>query len=97
MLWRRIVARGIRSDPEWLGGEYTKPPRGWLESFALFRMMLDGVPHLQATIPDRVAADAFVQSAVDQATESSYGHFTQAHPSLWAAHVATFLGELDQP
>lgn len=163
LVWRRIVARAIRTDPEWQGGDYTHPPRGWLEAFPLFRMMLDGVPHLQATMPDRAAADAFIQSAVDQAskmdandvlyslessedydpepalarvrarvfalnfsddefnpvalrtldrlvpqvatarffvqpgTEQSFGHLTQAHPSLWADHVAELLRAVEDP
>jgi homoserine O-acetyltransferase/O-succinyltransferase len=63
LVWRRIVARAIRTDPEWKGGDYTHPPRGWVEAFPLFRMMLDGVPHLQATIPDRAAAAGFLQAA----------------------------------
>ncbi len=67
LLWRRIVARSIRTDPAWKGGEYTQPPRGWLEAFPVFRMMLDGVPHLQATLPDRAAADALIEGAVEQA------------------------------
>jgi homoserine O-acetyltransferase/O-succinyltransferase len=163
LVWRRIVARAIRSDPEWKGGDYTHPPRGWLEAFPLFRMMLDGVPHLQATMPDRAAADAFIQSAVDQAskmdandvlyslessedydpepalgrvrakvfalnfsddefnpvalrtldrlvpkvasarflvqpgTDQSFGHLTQAHPSLWAEHVAELMRAVEEP
>jgi homoserine O-acetyltransferase len=161
LVWRRIVARMIRTDPEWKGGEYSSPPRGWLEAFPLFRMMLDGVPHLQAIAPDRAAADAFVTGAVEQAknvdandvlyslessedydpeaalanvrakvtalnfaddefnpvelkiierlspkvpharfvvqpgNEASFGHLTQAHPSLWADQVATFMKELE--
>lgn len=161
LIWRRIVSRSIRTDPEWLGGDYAKPPRGWLEAFPLFRMMLDGVPRLQEAVPDRVTADAFVQSAVEQArtmdandvlfslessedydpeaqleavrakvyalnfgddefnpveldvvarvqarlprarfvtqpgTVSSFGHLTQAHPSLWADHVGKFMSELE--
>ncbi len=63
LVWRRIVARAIRAEPEWNGGDYTHAPRGWVEAFPLFRMMLDGVPHLQATIPDRAAADGFIQAA----------------------------------
>lgn len=27
-MWRTMVANGIRSDPEWKGGEYTAQPRG---------------------------------------------------------------------
>jgi homoserine O-acetyltransferase/O-succinyltransferase len=46
MLWRRMVINDIRSDPEWNGGNYTKPPTGWLRGFGILRMMIDGVPHL---------------------------------------------------
>lgn len=161
LVWRRIVTRAIRTDPDWQNGDYREPPRGWTEAFPLFRMMLDGVPHLQATIPDRTSADAFVRAAVDQAkrmdandvlyslessedydpeadlgkirarvlalnfsddefnpvelgtldrlvgrvpgakfviqpgTETSHGHLTQAHPALWANHVATFMHDVD--
>jgi len=69
LIWRRIVARSIRTDPAWQDGEYRQPPRGWLEAFPLFRMMLDGVPHLDATVKDRASADEFIQAAVDQARE----------------------------
>jgi homoserine O-acetyltransferase/O-succinyltransferase len=157
LVWRRIVTRSIRGDPSWQGGEYQQPPRGWLESFPLFRMMSDGVPHLDATVRDRAAADVFIETAVDQARaqdandalyalessadydptaalhrirakvfalnfsddefnpialrtldtlipkvagahfiiqpgdETSFGHSTQAHPALWANHVAAFM------
>jgi homoserine O-acetyltransferase/O-succinyltransferase len=67
LLWRRIVIDAIRSDTEWQGGDYTKPPRGWLQSFPMYRMLLDGVPHLQAVVPDAKAADRFVHEAMEQA------------------------------
>ncbi|RYZ38973.1 MAG: alpha/beta fold hydrolase [Myxococcaceae bacterium] len=67
LLWRRFVSRQIRTDPEWKDGLYTTPPRGWREAFPVFRMMLDGVPHLQATLPDAAAADAFIAAAMTQA------------------------------
>jgi homoserine O-acetyltransferase/O-succinyltransferase len=161
LLWRRIVTRSIRGDPSWQGGEYQQPPRRWLESFPLFRMMSDGVPHLDATVRDPSAADAFIDTAVDQARtqdandalyalessadydpvaslhtvrakvfalnfsddefnpialrtldtlipkvagarftiqpgdETSFGHSTQAHPALWAKHVAAFMRDVD--
>ncbi|MDC0714870.1 alpha/beta fold hydrolase [Stigmatella sp. ncwal1] len=162
LLWRRFVSHQIRNDPEWKGGHYTAPPRGWLEAFPVFRMLLDGVPHLQATIPDPAAADAFIREAIAQAArtdandllyslessndydpepalgrirakvfalnfsddefipvslhalerlmprvaqgrfviqegnERSFGHFTQAHPGLWAEHVAAFLAYAEE-
>ncbi|KFE61951.1 alpha/beta fold hydrolase [Hyalangium minutum] len=67
LLWRRFVTHQIRNDPDWRGGDYTAPPRGWCEAFPVFRMLLDGVPHLQETIPHAAAADAFVQEAITQA------------------------------
>lgn len=162
LLWRRFVAGQIRGDPEWKDGLYTAPPRGWLEAFPVFRMMLDGVPHLQATLPDSQAADAFIATARAQAASmdandllyalessrdydpegalgdiearvfalnfsddefnpvslrtletlmprvkrgrfvvqeghaNSFGHFTQAHPELWADQVAAFLKFLEE-
>jgi homoserine O-acetyltransferase len=67
MLWRRIVIDAIRSDPQWDGGNYTSPSQGWLNAFPLMRMMLDGVPHLQAIVPDGPAADRFISDARRQA------------------------------
>ena len=162
LLWRRFVSGQIRGDPEWKDGLYTAQPRGWLEAFPVFRMMLDGVPHLQATLPDARTADAFIATARTQAASmdandilyslessrdydpegalgdiqarvfalnfsddefnpvslrtletlmprvkhgryvvqdgsaSSFGHFTQAHPELWADQVAAFLKFLEE-
>jgi homoserine O-acetyltransferase/O-succinyltransferase len=67
MLWRRIVIDAIRSDPQWNGSNYTSPPHGWLNAFPLMRMMLDGVPRLQALVPDGPAADRFIADARCQA------------------------------
>jgi len=78
LIWRHIVTRQIRRDPDWKGGEYTSAPRGWTEAFPLFRMMLDGVLHLQDTIPDKAAADAFVQAAADQS------HLADANDVLYS-------------
>jgi homoserine O-acetyltransferase/O-succinyltransferase len=67
MLWRRMVINDIRSDPEWNGGNYTQPPTGWLRGYEILRMMIDGVPHLQAIVPDGQAADRFIEAARKQA------------------------------
>jgi homoserine O-acetyltransferase len=62
MLWRRMEIDGIRSDPDWNDGNYTKPPAGWLKSYTILRMMIDGVPHFQAIVPDQQTADAFIEN-----------------------------------
>jgi homoserine O-acetyltransferase len=66
LLWRRIVIDDIRSDPDWQGGNYSKAPRGFIHGYQVLRMMIDGVPHLQAAIPDAKAADDFIASAAEQ-------------------------------
>ena len=61
MLWRRTVINDIGSDPEWNGGDYGEPPTGWLRGYEILRMMIDGVPHLQAIVPDGQAADRLIE------------------------------------
>ncbi|NVZ60722.1 alpha/beta fold hydrolase [Pseudomonas gingeri] len=63
MLWRRMVINDIRSDPDWKGGNYTKPPVVWLRGYEILSMMINGVPHLQKIIPDSTAADVYINEA----------------------------------
>jgi homoserine O-acetyltransferase len=58
----------ITSDPEWDGGNYTKPPRGWVYAYANAKWMIEGVPHLQATVPDVAVADGFIEEAQKEAS-----------------------------
>jgi homoserine O-acetyltransferase len=67
MLWRRMVIDDIRSDPEWNGGNYSKQPGSLVRGYQLGLMMIDGVPHLQALLPDAAAADHFIDDARKQA------------------------------
>jgi homoserine O-acetyltransferase len=68
LLWRRVLIDLITSDPEWDAGNYTKAPRGWVHAYANARWMIDGVPHLQATVVDVAAADAFIEEAEKEAS-----------------------------
>lgn len=67
ILWRRMAIAAIRSDPEWRSGNYSQPPRGLIQAHGLLRMMIDGVPHLQASVPDDASADQFIAEAAMQA------------------------------
>jgi len=56
MLWREMVIRAIRDDPDWRGGEYdpAKPPHLWLETAApLFALMTSNAERLQQAAPTR--------------------------------------------
>jgi homoserine O-acetyltransferase/O-succinyltransferase len=70
LLWRRMVIADIRDDPDWQGGDYAKPPRGFFEAYLLLRMMIDGVPHLQSVIPDFKAAESFMATATRDIAKS---------------------------
>jgi homoserine O-acetyltransferase len=67
LLWRRLVVDAIRSDPGWKNGDYTQPPRGWLQGYGVLRMMIDSISNLQQTIPDAAAASAFLDATRTQA------------------------------
>jgi len=67
ILWRRMAIAAIRSDPEWQDGNYSKPPQGLIQAYGLLRMMIDGVPRLQASVPDAAGADQFIAQAAAQA------------------------------
>ncbi len=60
LLWRRLVIDDIRNDPDWQRGDYSKPSRGYQEGYALGFMMIEGVSHLQAIIPNKTAAEAYI-------------------------------------
>jgi homoserine O-acetyltransferase/O-succinyltransferase len=67
LLWRRMLIDDIRSDPEWNGGNYTKPPQGWVNGYGILRLMIEGVPHLQAIIANADDADHFIAATRGQA------------------------------
>ena len=70
LLWRRMAIAEIRNDPDWQRGDYTKPPLGFTQAYMLLRMMIDGVPHLQAAIPDTKAAEGFMAAIAKQNEQS---------------------------
>jgi homoserine O-acetyltransferase len=66
LIWRHMAVDAIRSDPDWQNGNYRGSFRGWEEGYQLLRMMIDGVPHLQAVAPDGAGADQFIAEAKKQ-------------------------------
>jgi homoserine O-acetyltransferase len=67
MLWRHLAIGAIRADPEWQDGNYSKPPKGLMQAYALLRMMIDGVPYLQSIVADAAGAEQFIAETVTQA------------------------------
>lgn len=67
LIWRRMVVDGIRNDPAWAGGNYKQQPPSLSHGLEMLRLMIDGVPHLQAAAGTRENADAFVRGVKEQA------------------------------
>jgi len=60
-IWRKMVIDGIRQDPDWKGGEYTKEPRAGLQIAADFLLVAGSAPlHMQEDLPTRGAADKYL-------------------------------------
>ena len=70
LIWRELAIQSILSDPEYDDGNYMRPTRGWMQAYQLLRMMIDGVPHLQAIAPDSPGADKFNAEARAQALQA---------------------------
>jgi homoserine O-acetyltransferase len=66
LIWRRMAIDYIKGDPEWKDGYYTGPLRGWTQAYELLRLMIDGVPRMQAIAPDGAGADKFITEAKAQ-------------------------------
>src|ERR1700691_1493853 len=61
-LWRDLAMDAIRSDPEWLQGEYKSEPLGALRTAAGLLMIAGSAPiQMQIALPTRDAADQFLE------------------------------------
>jgi homoserine O-acetyltransferase len=56
----------IREDPAYKDGNYTGPLANTPRAYALLRMMIDSVAHLQALAPDGDSADNFLAEIATQ-------------------------------
>ena len=65
-MWRKMLIDAIRTDPEWAGGNYTKPPRGMTEAIHWLLIASPGPLQLQKNLPTRDAADKYVEDQVRQ-------------------------------
>lgn len=69
LLWRRILAQAIRTDPEWKNGDYAKPPRGFLSIMPMFDMLVQSPARLAETLTSYAAADAHLKEVEEETLE----------------------------
>ena len=61
-LWRNLLMDAIRTDPQWLQGEYKSEPIGALRTAAGLLLIAGSAPiAMQLALPNRDAADEFLQ------------------------------------
>jgi homoserine O-acetyltransferase len=58
-LWRRMIVEGIKSDPDWKGGDYETEPRGAL-------MLASGILQIAGSAPLAQQASLATRDAVDK-------------------------------
>ena len=63
-LWREMAMDGIKTDPEWKGGDYIAEPQQALRSWINLLLIAGSAPlRMQKTLPTRDAADEYLEKA----------------------------------
>ena len=60
-MMRTMIMDAIRSDPEWMNGEYKQTPRGMRTVFDIFLIMTSSPLQMQKEYPTREQADAYYE------------------------------------
>jgi len=62
-LWRNLLIEAIRTDPEWLAGDYQTEPAGAMRNAAGLLLIAGSAPiQMQQALPTRDAADQFLDN-----------------------------------
>jgi homoserine O-acetyltransferase len=69
LLWRRILANAIRTDPEWKDGNYTEQPHGFLNIMGMFDMLVQSPAGIANYIKSYADADKYVAEAIEETEE----------------------------
>ena len=70
-VWRELLMEAIRSDPQWMNGDYASEPAGALRTAAGLLLIAGSAPiQMQIALPSRDAADEFVQKYMEREVAS---------------------------
>jgi homoserine O-acetyltransferase len=81
-MMRQITINAIRSDPEWRGGDYDKPPSLWTKTAPAIRLMADGTVPLARMAPDVASGRRLVEEFEKAAANMD------ANDTLWSREAA---------
>jgi homoserine O-acetyltransferase len=65
LFWRRIITTAIRSDPEWNGGDYRRPPPSLARVYPVFQLMTSNAVQLQKELTSVEQANALLQGIAE--------------------------------
>ena len=65
-MFREIVAKAIREDPDWKNGEYTTPPRSLVTAATIIWIMTSSPLQQHKQAPTRDKADSVIDAYIDQ-------------------------------
>jgi homoserine O-acetyltransferase len=66
-MWRALLMDAIRSDPQWMQGDYTTEPQSALRTAASMLLIAGSAPiQMQLSLPTRDAADEFAKKALER-------------------------------
>jgi homoserine O-acetyltransferase/O-succinyltransferase len=68
---RKMILDSIRTDPEWLNGDYKEQPRGLRTAIYLLMIMGSSPLQMQKQYPSRDQADAFLDSSLQSRMAST--------------------------
>ena len=100
MLWREMVIRAVRDDPDWHGGEYDpeKPPRHWLETaIPLIAIMTSNARRLQQAAPTRAEAMTLFDDVVAGARQRDANDTLYAFESSYDYDPSPDLEKISTP
>jgi homoserine O-acetyltransferase len=64
-MWRAMAIQAIKADPDWQGGNFTKPPLNGMRVGVALQAMASSAPvRMQADTPSRAASDAQAERAM---------------------------------
>ena len=69
-LWRDLIIRSIRQDPDWQDGNYTREPRHFETVLPIFTIMTGSPRVLEAVAPTEAKGDAYYDKLVADADSS---------------------------
>jgi len=65
LLWRHIITTAVRSDPEWNGGDYHRPPSSLARVYPILKLMTSNAAQLQQELGSVEQVNVWLESIAE--------------------------------